>query len=227
MKSVFKCITIIMVFLCVAMMAIGCTKELTDFEKGMNDAMTSKPYEIYPLVSLIPEDNNVRFSNDYTKALFISFTFIVGGRDCYDGQEVWCVSEKELSSWIENNGSDLIRLTKLLGLREDVLISSVNCFWAEVELMFRPCYQPDVKKQLSSSDFDLSSLGNYQSWFKEKASTAFSSTSPAIWTKLGYSYDLATIGNRYGLTLFALSESSKSENVWTKNINDYLEEFDK
>lgn len=227
MKNCIKAISLILVILLCVVFFIGCGKEISDFEKGLKDAMVSEPYEIYPLVSLKPDDALVCFSVDYTKALFISFEISLNGSTYSFCDTVWCVSEKELSWWltVDEHEKSVTRLKKLLGFRDDVEIVGLTAFWAETECVFRPSYQPDTEKQLNASDFDLSSLGEYLEWFKSQSQVAFKGNYPFIWTKLGYTYDLATIGNRYGLTQFAIFSFDKIEIVWNKTLEEYLTDF--
>ncbi len=228
MNKCFKVNLLMIVLLICCLMcctAIGCDKVPSDFEKGLKDARESKPHEIYPLVSLVADDPNVSFSKDYTKALFVSFGLSLGNEDYFLGDEVWCVSEKELSNWCKQSYDEIsvIRVKQLLGLREDVEIKSVTTFWIGIDYIYRPAYQPDPKKQLTSSDFDLSALGQYASRFKQMAQSFFTSDSAFIWTKLGYTYDLATVGNRYGLTQFVVSDNSKIEIENAMDFTDYFE----
>lgn len=224
MKTGFKILIITTLLLFCTM--VGCQKELSDFEKGLRDARESKPYEINSLISLNADDQMVEFSKDYTKVLLASFNYVQKDK-VYPSDEVWCVSEKELFDKCNELADEISvsRLKQLLGLREYVRLISVTTFWISIDLVYRPSYQPDPKKQLDSSDFDLSSLGTYTDWFKQMAKVAFASDTSFIWTKLGYTYDLATIGNRYGLTQFVVSDTSKMDIVDSKNIEDYLSTF--
>jgi hypothetical protein len=95
--------------------------------------------------------------------------------------------------------------------------------------MIRPAYIPDVTSSEMTCRFNeeddsqLDSLGMWlRNWFDNTWSASYKSEGGYPWTRLGYTYDWGSSGDKYGLSEFLVREESQVTVQTTKDLKAFV-----
>lgn len=207
-----------------------------DFQYAREDVIFTEANEIKTLFELSKDNELVNFNED-GKVFMIFFTnnhaekyfFEMVGTMLGD---IRMLSADELIIWYEENKEDVIdweqRLIELLGFKASDSQLYFAGMWVDVEDLHRLGYQSDVTKQVNPTDFLCDENGNYLS-INDKVEESILEfrnknldyTERAIYTMLGYTYDLAS-DDHFGVSEFVLERYSGAEIEFKFNTADQL-----
>ena len=202
------------------------------YAAAVKDAMYVEEDEILPLVNIATTDENVLW--DENKVLV---AFMHKYPDSYPAGEgielkwgnVWCVSAKELHTWVKNNGKGVEdwskRLHQALGMPTSKNYTSITALWVDASLLYRPANVTDPTAKMAvtyqkTGDETFDTM--YKAWFDSNIIWSyFDSAFP--WTRLGYTYDWADNGREYGLSEFLIFSGANATVEYTYSVNDFID----
>lgn len=224
---------VLMIFISYIAGLTGCstpaptTEEL--WESAMQDAVFSEDSEIMELVTLTPEDPHVIWDESGERVLLFTWHDYddecePGGPVPSGGGDIWATSLGEMTAWYEEHHEGVtdweLRFAQLLGVHADEGYTCFTGFWVSPEDVIRPAYLTDIKAQMEIG-YDNLQEGPYKEWFDQNILWSyFESDYP--WTRLGYTYDWSGGASEYGLTEFLISESSRTEIVFSCTTDEFV-----
>jgi len=194
-----------------------------DYKAAVENAQAGSCEDIRPLVVIDSNSDKVTWNIDKNKVLMIAAHASPG---LYDndasvklGEDLRVFSDGEFLAWFKANRKGVrnwpLRLRQLLGLPREENITHFTMFWVDPKDMFRPAYKPDVTSSEMDCRFEgeddttLDSLGMWlRNWFDDTWDKNYKSKKPYPWTRLGYTYDWGSKGERYGLSEFLVRGES-------------------
>nr|WP_295278559.1 hypothetical protein [uncultured Blautia sp.] len=203
------------------------------FDQSVEDAMIIDHNEILPVVSL---DEGQPYAVYDEEGRILLYTFHKYPDSYPDGADVklewgnvWTFTGGELEDWYQKNKDGVTdwpaRLRELIGLRPD---NEANCFtamWAKPEDVFRPAYVSDIGTVEMADSFSEDVDADYKEWFDANIiSSYFDGEYP--WTRLGYTYDWADNGTKYGLSEFIVKQDSDVKVAYTVSLEDMLKKLE-
>ena len=201
------------------------------YAAAVRDAVFAEEDEILPLVNITKDDENVIWDGDK-----VLVAFLHKYPDSYpDGEEinlqwgnVWCVSALEFYKWIRDNGEGVtdwsLRLHQVMGMPEGKA-TSVTVMWVNADLLHRPAYVTDKTAAMQNTliatgDEEFDAM--YKEWFDGNIIWSyFDSAFP--WTRLGYTYDWADNGKKYGVSEFLVFSGADAKIEKTLGIDELVE----
>ncbi len=196
----------------------------TLYVQAVQDSKQADVDEVMPLVELTPDDHMVTM-NEKGQVLLLSWhkypeSYPAGSSFVCQYGAVWTFTDGEVCAWYDVCGQGVtdwnLRLEQLIGLPKDSGYTHVTAFWADLDEVIRPAYQPDPTLQITEEVLDGSALGEQKDWFHANAETEYP------WTRLGYTYDWEQDPNEYGLTEFLILADSQVEVEWTKSTEEFV-----
>lgn len=235
-KSLSLILLIGIALVCFAgLVACGETSEIkTDDElyaDAVKDAVFAEEKDIYPLVNIVREDENVLWDGDRVLVLFMHKypdSYPAGEDIVLKWGNVWCVSAQEAHKWIQKT-TDVtdwtLRLHQVLGMPMTKNYTSVTAMWVNAEELYRPAYVTDPTAEMRTT---LQKTGDeafdemYKTWFDGNIIWSyFDSAYP--WTRLGYTYDWADNGTAYGLSEFLIFSGANATVEYTYSVADFID----
>lgn len=207
------------------------------YHAAIKSAATSTAEDLYPLVVIDVNSDDVIWDDDSTKVLMASFhnvpdVYTLNHRLVLD-RHVWVVSAKELMNWFSEHSEEswdwAVRLKQLLGMPQYSSVSYFSLLWVKPENVIRPAYLTDVKNGVMKilpdsvgADLDSANREWYADWFRENEIKSYDENGYP-WTRLGYTYDWGRKdGSRYGLSEFLILSGSKVSVELTKNVASFV-----
>ena len=237
MKKIFTfTITLLLILsLGFALFACGETSERqkTDDElyaAAVKDAVFIDEDEVLPLVNITRDDENVSWDGDRVLVAFMHKypdSYPAGEDIVLRWGNVWCVSAKEMNTWVKNT-ADVIdwtkRLHQVLGMPTSKNYTTITALWVDADLLYRPANVTDPTAPMAATyqptgdeTFDTS----YKAWFDSNIVWSyFDSAFP--WTRLGYTYDWADNGTEYGLSEFLIFSGAPATVAYTYDVENYV-----
>ena len=256
MKNKFKLLVVILLIACFCVNLVACsstetpnTPETTEapetaetpekeklsddelYDAAVRDAVFIEDDEILPLVNITKDDENVKWEGDKVLVAFMNKypdSYPAGEDITLKWGNVWCVSEKELCKWVQNNGKGVedwsARLHQCLGMPTSKNYTVVTAIWIDADLLYRPANVTDPTAAMTATyqstgneEFD----NNYKAWFDSNIVWSyFDSAYP--WTRLGYTYDWADNGTEYGLSEFLIFSGAEVSVAYTYTIEEFV-----
>ena len=240
MNKFFNCVTkFIAVFACLLLTGLGACAETPEnkaenadlYLAAVRDAVFAEDSEIYPLVNIAEDDENVIWRDGKVLMAFLHKypdSYPAGEDITLKWGNVWCVSAGEFYRWIKNNGEGVedwaLRLMQLMGMPENKGSTAVTGIWVDANLLYRPAYVTDPAAEMRTT---LQNTGNaefddmYKAWFDGNIIWSyFDGAYP--WTRLGYTYDWADNGRVYGLSEFIIFSGAQARVEYTYDINAFV-----
>ncbi len=205
---------------------------------SMQDAVFAQEDEIYPLVTLSPNNPDTSWSEDGRQVLLLTYhrypeSYQAGTQVVISWGEVWTFTDQEILSWYINDAQDItnwpLRLNQLLGLPPNKEYTHITAMWVEPQYAIRPAYITSPTAQMQAEfpqemlqDEGLTEFEEwYMSWFDGNIiGSYFDSAYP--WTRLGYTYDWADNGEEYGLSEFLILDGANVEVEFTKTTEEFV-----
>lgn len=107
------------------------------------------------------------------------------------------------------------RMVEILGLWPECDYDMVVEFYADVNRMFRPAYDPRIYTTTSGTEFpewvtDDYTVGgvNIRQWIANQQATAYTGTTACPWGQLGYSYDWHSGSSVEGLSEYVVTNNT-------------------
>ncbi|MGN1060527.1 MAG: hypothetical protein ACI4QN_02225 [Candidatus Coproplasma sp.] len=198
------------------------------YNAAVKDAMIAEESEIKELVTLTENDEMVSWKDG--KVLLLTFhkypdSYVEGETTVTGSWYMWTVTDKEMIAWFAKYGDTVVdwsvAFNQLLGMPLSSANTHVSAVWVDVNSVIRPAYQPDPTKQLTASDLNGNSLGEYKEWFNSNILISYySSWGQYPWTRLGYTYNWGG-DNEYGLTEFLVLKNSTITVEFTKTVEEF------
>lgn len=197
------------------------------WEAAMTDAVFAEDEEIYPLVALTTEDDEVIWNDSKDKVLLVTWHDYPD--ECTPGTaigeygDIWATSLGEMKNRVSEENSEVtdwqLRFAQLLGVHANEGYTRFTAFWVSPQDAVRPAFVTDVTKQMTN-DYSLVT-GEWKEWFDANILFSyFESDYP--WTRLGYTYDWGG-AEEYGLTEFLVRDPSKTEIAFTCTTEEFAE----
>jgi hypothetical protein len=144
---------------------------------------------------------------------------------------VWVVNEKELLLWYQEHKEGVrnwdLRFKQLFGEPRTSKATHMAFLWVKPEDLMRPAYVPDVKAYDMRTAFE-GELSNdaeitermmwFKNWFDDRASKSYTGPDARPWTRLGYTYDWGSKGEKYGLSEFIVVPGAEMDVRFTRNL---------
>ena len=205
------------------------------FAAAVKDAAEALEEEKYTIVTLDEYSDKVTWNADKSKLLVVTLT---SDADTYKDGElvksdsvVWVVNEKELLSWFHDHNEGVrnwdLRFKQLFGEPRTSNVTHMAFLWVSPEDLMRPAYVPDVKAFDMRTAFE-GEYGNdtevserimwFKNWFDARASKSYEGPDARPWTRLGYTYDWGSKGDKYGLTEFIVVPGAEMDVKFTRNL---------
>ena len=205
------------------------------FAAAVKDAAEALEEEKYTIVTLDEYSDKVTWNADKSKLLVVTLT---SDADTYKDGElvksdsvVWVVNEKELLSWFHDHNEGVrnwdLRFKQLFGEPRTSKVTHMAFLWVSPEDLMRPAYVPDVKAFDMRTAFE-GEYGNdtevserimwFKNWFDARASKSYEGPDARPWTRLGYTYDWGSKGDKYGLTEFIVVPGAEMDVKFTRNL---------
>lgn len=203
------------------------------YREAVVDAMVAEESEICStLVSIRPENAYLSWSNGYVLMLTWTNNF----SSCSAGDTViitwgdtWATAVPELKDWYRKHPADttdrILRTKQLLGLPPSCSKTSFIELWVKPSDLFRPAYDSAIDKKYSGIQFPANATQDYIDWFDNNIITSYyppRSTVTLPWTRLGYTYDWGSSGNKVGLSEFIIKKNARVIIKTKSRSEDYL-----
>ena len=202
------------------------------YAAAIRDAVFADEADIYPLVNITKDDPDVIWNGDKVLVAFLHkypSSYPAGEDIVLQWGNVWCVSAGEFYKWIKKNGEGVEdwtkRLLQVMGMPLWKNSTTVTAMWVDANLLYRPAYvtDPTAKMQTTLQKTGDEQFDNmYKAWFDDNILWSyFESEFP--WTRLGYTYDWADNGTKYGLSEFLIFSGATATIEYTYPIADFVE----
>ena len=208
--------------------------------------------QIRPLVVIDSNTTDkVTWNAEKTKALMIVAHADPGkfedGRTVTLDKSMRVFSDKEFLEWYKMNNKGVrswsLRLRQLLGLPQSEIITHFTMLWVEPKDMIRPAYNPDIASAEMKCRFDepegtgegegeggsegddsqLDTLGMLlRNWFDDTWAKSYKEEGGYPWTRLGYTYDWGSKGDKYGLSEFLVQAEASVTVQTTKELKAFV-----
>lgn len=207
------------------------------YKAAIEAAKNGSCEDIRPLVSLDSNSDKVTWNAEKDKALMIAAhstpNLFDNGAAYTVPSDMRVFSDKEFLEWFKMNSKGVrnwpLRLRQLLGLPREENITHFTTFWVSPKDMIRPAYIPDVTSSEMTCRFNedddsqLDSLGMWlRNWFDNAWNVNYKSEGGYPWTRLGYTYDWGSSGDKYGLSEFLVREESQVTVQTTKDLKAFV-----
>lgn len=209
------------------------------FQAAITDAAEALPDEIHPLVVINTASDMITWDADKSRVLVIAFhnepQAYPEGETVKLSKNVWVVGEKELYSWYQSHKDGVkdwnLRWNQVMGLPRTSAMSHFSAFWVEPQNLIRPAFITDIQKDsmevaLDERFEDYSSEQEfkvwYKNWFDKNRARSYRKKDGLPWTRLGYSYDWGSKGDKYGLSEFLTLDDAEVRVLFTKNIPTFM-----
>ncbi|MDO4265528.1 MAG: hypothetical protein Q4C63_03575 [Eubacteriales bacterium] len=198
---------------------------------SVRDAAFADADEIYPLISLTPEDPLTKW-DDQGRVLLVTWhnypgSYPEGETVTLSWGTVWTFTEDEIASKYAKDISKVkdqeLRLKQLIGFGPDSVHTTFTGFWVSPEDVVRPAYQTDPADGSMMVSFPEEETVEeaYKIWFDDNILNSYY-YGAYPWTRLGYTFDWADNGTDYGLTEFLVSQGAEVEVAFTETTEEFL-----
>ncbi|MDO4285744.1 MAG: hypothetical protein Q4C60_10485 [Eubacteriales bacterium] len=204
------------------------------YQAAVRDSVFADEDKILPLVSLTPDDPMTTWSDD-GRVLLMTWhnypdSYPEGETVSLSWGNVWTFTDKELALRYALDIADAedqeLRMKQLIGFSPDSTHSVLTGFWVSTEDVVRPAYQTDPTIGSMTTSFADGVDASFQEWFDGNIlSSYFYGEYP--WTRLGYTYDWADNGSRYGLTEFLVKQDAEVEVAFTETTGEFLDRMER
>lgn len=203
------------------------------YDRAVRDAAFIDSDEVLPLVNISKEDENVTW-NEAGDQVLVAFmhkypgSYPAGEEITLQWGNVWCVPEKELCLWVQENGEGVenwtTRLHQVLGMPTTKEYTTVTALWIDADLLYRPANVTDPAAEMTEiyqATGDDAFDAMYKAWFDSNIIWSyFDSAFP--WTRLGYTYDWADNGTEYGVSEFLIFSGATATVAYTYSVEDFV-----
>lgn len=202
------------------------------YHQAVIDAVTIEPEEIKPLVTITPESELVTWREG--KILLLTLNHhperYIAGETFSLPDEVWTVTDKELSAWYASHKKGVkdwtLRLKQLVGVKPEDSYTHMTAMWVSPQDVRRPAYNPDITEDAMPTALPEDTPEEYREWFEGNILWSyFDSAYP--WTRLGYTYDWSENSGEYGLTEFWIAPGAQAEIAYTDTVADFIERLER
>lgn len=234
MNKIIKSVCSVLAVMTVLSGCKGKTEDLDVlYKSAVRDAAFADEDEIFPLVSLTPEDKMTTWDSDGRVLLCTWHNY----PDSYPQGEdiiiewgyVWMFTDKEIASYkdeLKKTKDPETRLKQLIGLPPECDYTTVTGFWVSPESVIRPAYRTEIDSGEMAASFDENVDADFKEWFDGNIiDSYFDDYYP--WTRLGYTYDWADNGREYGLTEFLVSDKAEVTVEFTDTTAEFIERITK
>ena len=208
-----------------------------NYKAAVQAAEAGSCEDIRPLVVIDQNSDKVTWSPNGDKVLMVAAhttpDLYENGRTVTIEKEMRVFSDKELLNWFRENRKSVrnwpLRMRQLLGLPRDEELTHFTTFWVEPKYLIRPAYNPDVTSSDMTCRFEedddsqLDSLGMWlRNWFDNAWAQNYKGAEGYPWTRLGYTYDWGSRGDKYGLSEFLIVSEAQVSVQTTKEFKMFL-----
>ena len=205
------------------------------FAAAVKDASEALEEEKFTVVTLDDYSDKVTWNADKSKLLVATLTsnpeMYKDGEIVKSDSVVWVVNEKELLIWFQDHNEGVrnwdLRFKQLFGEPRTSKVTHMAFLWVSPNDLMRPAYVPDVKAYDMRTAFE-GEFGNdaeisermmwFKNWFDIRASKSYEGADARPWTRLGYTYDWGSKGDKYGLTEFIVVPGAEMDVRFTRNL---------
>lgn len=207
------------------------------YKAAVQSAKEGSCEDLRPLVVIDSNSDKVTWNAGKDKALMIvahaTPALFENGMPVTLESDLRVFSDREFLDWYKMNQKGVrnwpLRLRQLLGLPREEEITHFTMIWVNPQDMIRPAYRTDV----TSSDMDcrfegdddsqLDSLGMWlRNWFDDTWAKSYKEEGGYPWTRMGYTYDWGSKGDRYGLSEFLVKAESSVTVQTTKDLKAFV-----
>ena len=206
------------------------------YEAAIEAARDGSCEDIRPLISIDENSDKVTWNVDKNKVLMVvahtnPAVFEDVLKVTFD-KETRVFSDKEMLEWFKANRKSVrnwpLRIRQLLGLPRGEELTHFTTVWVDPKDMVRPAYIPDIASAEMTCRFNeeddsqLDSLGMWlRNWFDNTWAASYKEHGYP-WTRLGYTYDWGSKGDKYGLSEFLIMSGAEVQVQTTKEFKAYL-----
>lgn len=205
------------------------------FAAAVKDASEALEEEKFTVVTIDEFSDKVAWNADKSKLLVVTLTsnpdFFEEGRTVTSDSVVWVVNDKEFMMWFQDHKEGVrnweLRFKQLFGEPRTSNVTHMAFLWVSPNDLMRPAYVPDVKAFDMRTAFE-GEYGNdaevnerimwFKNWFDARAAKCYEGPDARPWTRLGYTYDWGSKGDKYGLTEFIVVPGAEMDVKFTRNL---------
>ena len=204
------------------------------FAAAVKNAKSLTADDIFPLVSIDGSSDMAQLSGDNSQVVLVTWhnnpdAFKDGETISHTEKVIWAFTDKEFIKWFRENHTKVdnwdMRLKQLIGMSPESDNNYFTVFWANVTDVFRPAYYPEINSGLMNTTFSNSLEEDtsenamwFKNWFDARASKIYTGPDARPWTRLGYTYDWGSKGDKYGLTEFIVVPGASMDVRFTRNL---------
>lgn len=205
---------------------------------AVESAKSGSCEDIRPLITIDSTSDKVTWNLDKNRVLMIAAhstpELYEADRSLTVESEIRVFSDKEFLQWYKTNRKGVrnwpLRLRQLLGLPREENLTHFTAFWVETKDLVRPAYVSDITSTEMKCRFDetedesqLDAAGMWlRNWFDTKWDASYKSKVTYPWTRLGYTYDWGSKGDRYGLSEFLIMNEAKVTIQSTRDVKSFV-----
>lgn len=205
------------------------------YAAAVRDAMVIGDDDIFPLIE-ITKDSPLCSWDDQGRVLMLTYhrfpgSYIAGEDYTLIYGEVWTFTDREIIQWYqeyqkyqENNGGVndwALRFKQLIGLPPEREYTHFSALWVNPGDIIRPGYAWRLSDTMSAKTFAEDPGEDYKAWFDNNIIWSyFESAFP--WTRLGYTYDWAAGGGKYGLSEFLIRKDAVTHVEFTMTTDEFV-----
>ena len=213
-----------------------------EYKAAVQAAKDGSCDNIRPLVVIDTNySDKVTWNAEKSKALMIAVhnspDLFEDGRTVTLEKDTRVFSDREFLEWFKMNNKGVrswpLRLRQLLGLPQSEIITHFTMIWVEPKDMIRPAYNPDIASaemkcrfeegEEEGDDSQLDSLGMWlRNWFDDTWAKSYKDEGGYPWTRLGYTYDWGSKGDKYGLSEFLVKAEANVTVQTTKELKAFV-----
>ena len=203
----------------------------TLYNQAVEDAMKMGKNDIHKLVTLTPNDSMTTWNGNGQVLLVTWTSTLLGyedGESCSLTDRMWCYSEKELISWYKKNAGNLngdltTRFEQLLGLHENEGYTDFIAVWVDVKNVIRPAYNTNPTTNQMYTTLPENTSDMVKTFFEDQIYMSYYGAFSYPWTRLGYTYDWADNGTKYGVSEFMILKDSKVTVAYDKTNQEFFD----
>lgn len=218
--------TAVWLCLCICM---GCSAPSHDilYQQAVRDAAQVSADKVYPLVCMDKKDPQMQWIGDQAVLVIwhnVPHIYPEDQEIQIQTQVIWAVSLKELQNKYnrEKPSNCHERLCQLFGLPKDHAYDYFSVISVDPKNVKRPAYTWQPDRQTVFVTFDETANESYRAWFRENEIKSMQGKGYP-WTRLGYTYDWANNGSRYGLTEFIIQKGALVHVLKTYTNQEFFE----